>query len=356
MVSLAQQLPGPYAGFLLAEMGAEVILVEQLNGGDPLRGRPGAFRQLCAGTRSLAVDLKHPLSREVFGRLAETARVFLEGFRPGVARRLGVDYDTVRGYRPDAVYCSISGYGQDGVDAGTPGHDLSFQVRAGAPGHPSSLPISDLAAAMYATTFVAASLAGGPQSRYLDLSIADSMLSLLAVDHASSYSGDPPYDPGGFPSYGVFATLDGEVSLSVLHEDHLWDRTVEALGLAQLAGIDARRRLDGVVEFRSHLARRLSELTTKQALVRLRASGSAVGSVNDAHSVAHDDLFRSRGAVTEAAEGRRIHSPLRSFSRPAWLTAPEHGGDTRRILQELGYAESRVEELLDCGVVRSNDS
>ena len=132
VLSLAQQLPGPYCGLLLAELGADVILVEQIPGGDPARMFGSLFATANRGKRSVALDLKNPAGLAAFDRLVATADVVLEGFRPGVARRLGIDHDRLVGIRPGLVSCSISGYGQDGPAALLPGHDISYQARAGA--------------------------------------------------------------------------------------------------------------------------------------------------------------------------------------------------------------------------------
>ncbi len=125
VLSLAQQLPGPYCGLLLADLGAEVILIEQIPAGDPARVFPDLFEVANRAKKSVALDLKHPAGLEAFKRLAAKAQVVLEGFRPGVAGRLGIDFESVKAVRPDVIYCSISGYGQTGPARLVPGHDLS---------------------------------------------------------------------------------------------------------------------------------------------------------------------------------------------------------------------------------------
>ncbi|HEY8058181.1 MAG TPA: CoA transferase, partial [Acidimicrobiales bacterium] len=122
--------PGPYATQLLVEMGADVVKVEP-PGGDPMRVFPALFADLNAGKRGAAVDLKDPAGRRAVLRRAAGADVVIEGFRPGVAVRLGVGEADVRSVNPTVVYCSISGYGQDGPLVAAPGHDINYQAWAG---------------------------------------------------------------------------------------------------------------------------------------------------------------------------------------------------------------------------------
>ena len=156
--------PGPYATQLLAELGAEVIKVEP-PGGDPMRVYAGLFAALHADKRSVVLDLKQPADREPRARRwPRDADVVVEGYRPGVADRLGVGYDQVRAVNPGVIYCSISGLGQDGPLAAVPGHDLDYAAWAGvlAPeGGPPvvpAVPVADLAGGMAAAFAVCAAL------------------------------------------------------------------------------------------------------------------------------------------------------------------------------------------------------
>jgi crotonobetainyl-CoA:carnitine CoA-transferase CaiB-like acyl-CoA transferase len=157
--------PGPYATQLLVELGADVVKVEP-PGGDPMRVFPTLFAVLNAGKRSAAVDLKDPAEREAVLALARDADVVVEGFRPGVVRGLGVDDERVRRVNRSVVYCSISGYGQDGPLATMSGHDVNYQAWAGTleprtPEDPPVVtrpPIADLAGGVYAAMAVCAAL------------------------------------------------------------------------------------------------------------------------------------------------------------------------------------------------------
>jgi crotonobetainyl-CoA:carnitine CoA-transferase CaiB-like acyl-CoA transferase len=164
VVDLSNFLPGPYLSLEMADHGAEVIKIEQPGEGDPgrhigLADGPHTvfFRNLNRGKKSVVIDLKSEGGRERLLRLADTADVFLESFRPGVAARLGVDYETVRERNPGIVYCSISAFGQDGPYAHRPAHDLAVEALAGAvsltvgdDGRPAipALPAADLLAGL----------------------------------------------------------------------------------------------------------------------------------------------------------------------------------------------------------------
>src|SRR5438309_7820328 len=173
--------PGPYATQLLAELGADVVKVEP-PGGDPMRAYPELFDSLSANKRSVVLDLKGEAGRRRALELAAEADVVVESFRPGVAARLGVGYDEVRAVNPTVVYCSVSGFGQHGRLARTPGPDLNYQAWAGPlppdGGEPvvPAIPVADLAGGMAAALGVCAALvrrARSGEGERVDAAIAD---------------------------------------------------------------------------------------------------------------------------------------------------------------------------------------
>ena len=131
VLSLAEQYPGPYATMLLADLGADVILVERPGSGDPSRRFPGLFASLNRNKRSIVLNLKNPEDKNVFLQLVDTADVVIEGFRPGVMQRLNLDAAALRQRKPTLIYTSISSFGQHGPLSGVAGHDLSIQAAAG---------------------------------------------------------------------------------------------------------------------------------------------------------------------------------------------------------------------------------
>ena len=239
--------PGPYATSLLVALGADTLKVEP-PGGDPMRHYAGLFETINSGKRSLELDLKDQGDRGRAMELACEADVVVEGFRPGVMARLGLDDATVRARNPGVVYCSISGYGQDDPRAALPGHDVNYQAwaaaltpDAGAVATIPPLPVADLAAGMAAAFGVCAALLGRAASgrgTYLDVSMTD-VLSTWTGRAGAGGSGDPTTVPG----YGLFTTADGgQLSLGVLNEQHFWSALCKVLELNEVAGLDFAER------------------------------------------------------------------------------------------------------------------
>ena len=210
--------PGPYATQLLAEMGAEVIKVEP-PGGDPMRVYLELFASLNADKRSIELDLKSEEGRARALELAAEADVVIEGFRPGVAARLGVDDDAVRAVNPSVVYCSLSGMGQDGPLALAPGHDLAYMAWAGvlAPhGGPPvvpAVPMADLAGGMAAAMAICAAvvrqLRTGEGER-IDVAMTDVLATWTgAATNRTAHDEEDRAGRRGVPGYGTFETADG---------------------------------------------------------------------------------------------------------------------------------------------------
>ena len=240
--------PGPYATSLLVTMGADVLKVEP-PGGDPMRHYAELFRSINAGKRSVVLDLKDGDGRARARELLADADVLVEGFRPGVMARLGLDEPTVRAEHPRLVYCSISGYGQHDPRAALPGHDVNYQAWAGAlapeggTGSVSPLPIADLAAGLTAAFGICAAVLGRGVTgagTYLDVSMTD-VLATWTGRARSSDEGSAASGP--VPGYGLFATADGgQVALGVLNEQHFWSALCGELGLDEHADLDFAAR------------------------------------------------------------------------------------------------------------------
>ncbi|GAA1007987.1 CoA transferase [Acrocarpospora pleiomorpha] len=358
VLSLAQQFPGPFACRLLADLGAEVVLVEQIDGGDPARTLPPLFDALNHGQRSLAVDLKSAAGLDVFARLAATSRVVLEGFRPGVAARLGVGLEDVRAIRPDVIYCSISGFGQE---CDEPGHDLGFQARAGviapktfSPAEPG-LPLADLAAAMYAALGVVAAV---PErdSVFLDISMTDALVAWSAPLLALRWS-QPAGRDATPPGYGLFRTRDGWACIAIFHhEDGFWAALCSELGLDDIAGMPAAERVAGAEVLRSRIADRVAGREAGELLEALRARGVPSGPVNDAEAVRVDPLLRDRGTVVAAADRTVVRSPFARLHAVDRSAAPRLGEDTLSLLSELSYSPQEIDCLLAERVIRVDGS
>jgi crotonobetainyl-CoA:carnitine CoA-transferase CaiB-like acyl-CoA transferase len=307
--------PVPYATQLLVEMGADVIKVEPPEG-DPMRVFPDLFAILNAGKRAAAIDLKEPTERGAVLDLARDADVVTEGFRPGVAARLGVGYDDVAALNPRVVYCSISGYGQTGPLRDLPGHDLNYQALAGTveprgPGVQPVIgrpPIADLASGVYAAMSVCAALVRATRTghgEYIDVAMADLLatwtgpLPSLRMDNGEAMQ-------GGAAGYGVFPTADdGWIALGVLAEQHLWEALTNALELPDLAPLDFAARSAQPEALNTRLGAAIGRLARDDAVARLAAAGVPVSPVLGQAELADDPHLRARGVVRRIA-GNRI--------------------------------------------------
>ncbi|BEQ14430.1 CaiB/BaiF CoA transferase family protein [Desulfoferula mesophila] len=252
ILDLSALLPGPYCTMLLASLGAQVLKVESPQGGDSMRRMsPKTFEYLNAQKDLISLDLKNPRGRELFLDLAATCDVLLEGFRPGVAARLGVDFDPVSQANPSIIYCSLSGYGQDGPYASWPGHDLNYMGIAGVlsisgnpnsgrPEFPSGPQYSDLAGSLFAANAILAALLGrasDPGARFLDVSMSESTGMLVMPRYMEFlHRGNPPKEVFmARGPYGVFQARDGKYLTLGIVEDHFWQNFCRAAGLDELA-------------------------------------------------------------------------------------------------------------------------
>src|SRR5687767_7171004 len=226
-------VPGPFASAILADLGAEVIKVEPPKG-DPGRAYvPVQFETENRNKRSIAIDLKNASSKAIVEKLVAGARIVLEGFRPGVAKRLNIDFDSLKKINPRLIYCSISGYGQSGPWRERPGHDVNYVAAAGGLAFPgqwlkpptrSSLPIADMGGGTFAAIAVLAALHEG-KGAYLDLSLFEEAFFWSAMRHSL----DPKVDPRAhiFPVNDVFECADGKrLTLGIL-EEHFWQSFVQ---------------------------------------------------------------------------------------------------------------------------------
>jgi crotonobetainyl-CoA:carnitine CoA-transferase CaiB-like acyl-CoA transferase len=320
--------PGPYATQLLVELGADVVKVEP-PGGDPMRVFPTLFDALNAGKRSAAVDLKDAAGRAAVLELARGADVVVEGFRPGVVRGLGVDYESVRHVNPSFVYCSISGYGQDGPLAQLPGHDLNYQAWAGALGPRTEkdgpvvprVPIADLAGGAYAALAVCAAMvrrSSGGEGEVIDVSMADVMASWTgAVPPLTLPDGQ---ELGGqVPGYGTFRTADGGwVALGVISEDHFWARLTRALGLDHAASLSFPERLALTEPLAAEVAEAIATRDRNELVAKLVAAGVPASPVLSQPEMLAAEHFRRRGTVAQGPHGEPVmEHPLRYRHHPA---------------------------------------
>lgn len=367
-------LPGPFTTVILADLGADVAKIEP-PGGDFARQMPVAmFRMANRNKRSAILDLKHPDAAEVVERLARWADVAIEGFRPGVADRLGIGHDALARHNPRIVYCSLSGYGQDGPGCMAPGHDLNYLAAAGAlalPGHwaepprRSGLPVADLAGGSYAAIAILSALherSATGKGVYLDLSLAEAALSFTQLRHGLDL--DEPTRMHLYPTNDLFETADGQSIALGIVEQHFWEGFVAAA--SDLAPDLRDTRYADEPKRRSHgdaLARRLREvMRQRQAadwLARFEAHDVPAQLALSPAKASRSAQMSAREMVMERNGERHVPFPVRADGRRGaglHATAPGPGADTDAILAEVGFTQSELARLRAAGVFGTAES
>jgi crotonobetainyl-CoA:carnitine CoA-transferase CaiB-like acyl-CoA transferase len=380
VLDLTRLLPGPVCTLYLADLGADVIKVEDTGAGDYARNLGASrqtvspiFRAVNRNKRSLAVDLKDARGREAFLALARHADVVVESFRPGVVASLGVGYDAVEKLNPRIVYASISGYGQDGPRAHVAGHDINYLGYAGVldqtgvrDGTPAlcNVQIADLlGGAASAAIALLAALVGAQRTgrgRYIDVSMTDASLAhnLFSLHALERWGHVVPrgYDllTGGVPCYGVYPTRDGRWLAVGALEEKFWKALcgeIERPDLVagQFALDDEGARVRGELE-RVFGAGTLAEWAEKFAAVDCCVT--PVATLDEAMS---DEQFVAREMVRVRSDGSRELAPpfkLSGHEFVAGRQAPAHGEHGAEILREAGYDEAAIDALVAAGVVR----
>ena len=320
--------PGPYATQLLVELGAEVVKVEP-PGGDPMRVFPTLFAVLNAGKRAVAVDLKDASARDAVLERAASADVVVEGFRPGVVDRLGLGDGAVRARNPSVVYCSVSGYGQDGPLRLLPGHDLNYQSWAGVvaprPGRDDAPvvgrpPVADLAGGSYAALAISAALLRRErrgEGERIDVSMTDILATWTGALPPLTMSNGQSL--GDLPGYGTFATADGGwIALGVLSEDGAWADLVRALGLDDAASLGFAERVALGKQLNERIVKAIGSSSRDDVVTALVEAGVPVAPVLSQQEMLGAELFRQRGTVGDGPDGEPVmRHPVRYDRHPA---------------------------------------
>jgi crotonobetainyl-CoA:carnitine CoA-transferase CaiB-like acyl-CoA transferase len=373
-------IAGPHCGRLLADLGAEVIKIEAPEG-DMMRTRPplrnGAstsFGQLNAGKKSLVLDLKAPQAVEAARRLATTADVVVENFRPGVMRRFGLDYDALAPIKPELIYCAISGYGQTGPSAELPayapvihaasGYDLAHMAYQGEQRRPDycGIFIADVVAGTYAfgaimTALYQREITGLGQM--IDVSMLESMLSLtLSEIQAAQFAVAPP----GRPVFGPIAAQDGYINLAIASE-RTFQNLCAASGHPQWI---TDPRFAKYPDRRANWGQLIEELEywSRERTVR------EVQAIFDRHGVPSSPYRTVKEAITDPQlEHRRAFAEIRDMggtfqalnppfrmsgataaARPYAAALGEH---TKELLAEIGYTPAEIAVLVSAATAAS---
>lgn len=376
VLDLTRFLPGGYCTVLLADLGAEVVKIEEPKRGDPARtphpmldpiGARHALRN--RAKKSVTVNLADPRGAEVMRRLVSRAHVLVEGFRPGAAARLGVGFDTVHAWNPALVYCSISGYGQDGPYRDLPGHDINYMAYAGAlavmarDGAPEApaLQVADIAGGMLAATGILAAVIEAQRTgrgRLVDVALADAVISTLYLPYVSHVAGTAGFGDGARhaprAAYGVYETADGKhLTLGIAAEMHFWTRLCRAVGREDLAD-EAHLSGGKQQEARAALEELFRTRSRDEWCELLRRNDVPCAPVNDLDEVVRDPHTRVRRMFVDRAAGPPVIGCPLKFSDEVWplaTEAPGLGEHTNEILTAAGFTQADVDTLRADGVV-----
>ncbi|WP_331234668.1 CaiB/BaiF CoA transferase family protein [Natronorarus salvus] len=378
VLDLSRLLPGPYATQLLADLGADVIKVEDTDVGDYAREMPpfsdrgvGAiFDAVNRGKRSVGLDLKSESGRAAFYDLVTGADVVLEGFRPGVVDRLGVDYESLRAHNEELVYCSLSGYGQTGPYADRVGHDVNYAGLAGlldmTREDESKMPqlpgyqIADLAGGLVA----AFSILGGLLSRelggggdYVDVAMTDVVASFSQSIATEALSGENPRPgetalTGAYPWYDVYETADRRyVTLGAL-EPSFWRAFCTEAGREDLIGVHGTTDPAEREALRADLEELFAGRTREEWVRTLGDETATAPVLTPAEALDHPQI-RNRLVRRPDDVPARVGFPARGPGLPEEPneSIPERGEHTEAVLREVGYDDTTLERLREEGAI-----
>ena len=389
VLDLSRMLAGPYGSMLLADLGAEVIKVEDPDGGDPMRamgppflpnGESAYFLAINRNKKSVVIDLTRPAGREVFLDLVRSADVVWENFRPDVLSRLGCDYAALAAVNPRIVMCSISAYGQDGPYRDRPAFDLALQAMGGAmsltgeaDGEPvrMGLPMGDLAGGMFGAFAVAGALyqrAVTGRGAHIDLSLLDCQVSLLT--YLAQYfwtDGRVPRRLGSAHTsvvpYGSLATRDGHLIVAVFSEK-FWGAFCRAVEHPEWETDPRfainRDRVAHRHELLPLVEHAFAERTTEEWLMRLRREAVPAAPILSVDRVLADPQVHHRGMVAQVHHEQlgalpTLGTPVKidGADKVALAPPPRLGEHTEATLNTLlGYSAARVTALREAGAVK----
>ncbi len=387
VIELAHIMAGPVCGQLLADMGADVIKVEKVPGGDDTRrmvppevdGESAAFMILNRNKRGTAINLKSEDGRSVLRRLLATADVVIENYRVGTMEALGLGYETLRQQNPALIYCQITGFGRTGPYADRPGFDLIAQGMsglmsvtgegAGRPPIKAGVPVGDISAGMLAAMGVLAAyihrLKTG-EGQLVDTSLLEgSIINTAWVSAIFLATGVSPQAIGSAhpmaAPYQAMPTANGWINIGAANQAN-WLRLVEIIEMPDLAQderfVDNALRMQNLPALVEILSERLRQHNTADWLRQLEAAGVPASPVLSIGEMLSDPQVIARDMVVEVEHSRlgptrTLGSPVKFSATPTHISrgAPQLGEHTREILGEYGYSDSEIEALVAAGDV-----
>ncbi|MCP1678315.1 CaiB/BaiF CoA-transferase family protein [Kerstersia gyiorum] len=390
VIELAHVMSGPVGGLFLADMGADVIKVEKILGGDDTRrtvppeikGESASFMIINRNKRGIAIDAKRPEGREVLRRLIAGADVLLENFRPGTVEKMGLGYEVARALNPGLIYCSITGFGANGPYAQRAGYDLIAQGMsglmgltgegAGRPPVKVGVPVGDVTAGILAATGILAAyiekLRTG-EGQYVDTSLLEASLVHTYWPAALAFATGKSAGPMGSAHpvaapYQAFRTADGWINIGAIGQGN-WLRIGDVLGLPGLASDprfasngDRMRHIDALV---ATMEAALALRGTDYWVAAFERAGVPAGPVKTMTQVLDDPQVKARDMVIQvehpvAGNVQALGFPIK-FSGGNGVTsrgAPLFGEHTAEVLREIGYSDLDIQSLAEQGVVHQH--
>lgn len=377
VLDLSRMLPGPYCSMMLADLGAEVIKVEEPSG-DPTRrsppiidGHSSPFAQINRNKKSIAIDLKQAEGRDIFLKLASTADCVLEQFRPGVVDRLGINYAAVAEVNPRIVYCSLTGFGQDGPHRERSGHDLNYLALSGVLGLTTDergkpaipgVQVADLAGGMIAGFAILAALLARERTgrgQYVDVSMFDVMLSMLPIPAAHHFAGATiPVGgkyvlTGAYPFYNVYETSDGKFMTLGALEPKFWVNFCRKVEREDLTArqFDSGAQRDNLFEEMRAMFKSRTQAEWVELMLDADCCCEPVLSMSEAFEHAQTrarEMVHQSSSITDQLgfSYKLSDTPPRETSR-----APALGENTAELLTAAGISKEERNRLSEAGVI-----
>jgi crotonobetainyl-CoA:carnitine CoA-transferase CaiB-like acyl-CoA transferase len=375
VLDLSRYAPGPYCTMILGDLGADILKVED-KGSElvvPEFPSPSSpFEPLNRNKRSIALNLKTDEARQIFYKLVDKVDVVVEGFRPGVAKRLGLGYETLKEINPRLVYCSITGYGQDGPYRDLAGHDLNYIAQGGVLGvmsRPDVIPgniLGDLAAGgMQAVIGILAALVARittHKGQYVDIAMTDGVVSLLSL-YIGKYleTGSMPKEEeratvGGTAYYNVYKAKDGKFIAIASGEPRFFANLCKALGCEEF--IPFQMDSGKTAEIKEFFTRTFLTKTRDEWFDILSQSDTAVGKVYAIGELISDPQVLHRQMIVEldhptSGKVKQVGIPIKLSDTPGRIRkfGSRPGEDTAEVLKGLGYSKEEIRGLVNMGAI-----
>lgn len=379
VIDLSLFLPGPHMTQLMQDQGAEVICVEPPPDGEPARklgpvkdGHTPWFRNMHRGKKSICLNLKKPEAKDVLLRLCETADVFVEAFRPGVTKRLGIDYQQLKTINPRIVYCSITAFGQYGPYSDRPAHDLSVQAMAGLlsvnlgmDGKPAlpGVPASDMAASLMALSGIMMALYRSKETGkgdYIDMSMQDALLSWTSNVIGPVFAENKAHDVknergwGGRGFYNVYETADDRYLTLSGNEPKFVENLLSALerpDLIKLGKSDPGSHQAPLIDF---LRTTFKAKTLSQWHDWFSQKDVCYGEMLDIKEAFEDEHVREREMIlSDEAGNKHIGIPIKYTDEPGTVVfdVPQLNDDADSVLKSIGVSTQEIENFHRSGIM-----